>query len=166
MTTNNAINANQTLATTSSPTFAAVTLTNGINGVTGGTNAGAGYVGQFISSVIPSSSGISFSANTATTLTTINLTAGDWDVMGNVNVSFTGGFEYLAAWASTTATTLPDQSLFNEVASGSTGVNIGMNIPYLRVNVTTTTTVYLSLQGAASSGAVLASGAIYARRVR
>ena len=42
---------------------------------------------------------------------------------------------------------------------------ISSNTPYLRVNVSTTTTVYISAICTFASGTVAMSGGIYARRV-
>jgi len=58
--------------------------TGGILGTTTNNNASAGYVGEFVSSEVLIGSAVSISANTATDLTSISLTAGDWDVWANV----------------------------------------------------------------------------------
>ena len=144
--------------------------THGIVGTTAADNAAAGYVGQYISSHVDSSPGVSIATATDINVTSISLTAGDWDVSGNVTIYNSATALYAAVgWASTTSATLVNASKY----SGFTG-NFSTNaftiyaaaIPPLRVNVNTTTTVYLSARCNFTSGTSLASGTIQARRVR
>ncbi len=131
-------------------------------------NAASGNIGEVISLNIPLASGVSLSANTSTDIGYIDLTAGDWDVDGNVTVQFTGIASYVACWLSTTSATIPaDISNFCEVQlSGVSGTNIGLTTPKKRVNVSTTTRVYVSVQALAGSGSATGCGNIYARRMR
>jgi hypothetical protein len=143
--------------------------TGGIIGTTNADNATAGDVGQEISSVVASASAVSLTANTPANVTSISLTAGDWDVFGNITTIVNLGTGNTFVWCSLTSATLPDASLYNiaSVIGGTTALGtVGLNTPFLRVNVSTTTTVYLSVQCGFPSGTASACGGIYARRRR
>src|SRR6266436_3159933 len=53
-------------------------------------NAAAGSVGEYVESNIAFASATSLTSNTAKTITSISLTAGDWDVSGSVGFSAAG----------------------------------------------------------------------------
>ncbi len=131
-------------------------------------NATAGFVGEFISSSIASGSPVSISNNTATNLTSISLTAGDWDVYGNITYIAAAGTPITAAysWISTTSATLPDGSLIGgfDSTAGSTGRSVVS--PYKRISIASTTTVYVSGFVSFGSSTVNMYGNIYARRAR
>ncbi len=138
-----------------------------IVGVTNGSNATAGSVGEFISSVIPNASSVSISSNSGSNVTSISLTAGEWLVWGNVNFKGLGSvINQMIAWVSTTSATLPDTSLYNNYVSTALLTNTGIQAPYVRISVSGTTTVYLSCFLGNTSGSGTANGGIYARRVR
>jgi len=140
--------------------------TKGIIGTAAGDNAGAGFVGQFVTSVISSGSAISLTNNTIANVTSISLTAGDWDVWGNVTyLGNTGTVTYFDGWVSSTSASQPDASLFAQIGYSSTGNNNGMCVPQIRFNLGSTTTIYLSVV-AGFNMALTACGGIYARRVR
>lgn len=140
--------------------------TGGIVGTTTNNNADAGKVGEFVTSQILSSSAVSLVTNTAKDITSISLTAGDWDVYANVNLTYTGSTSYLAGWVSTTSATGPDSALVVQ-ASILGGTNAwGAVVPFYRVSVNGTTTVYLQGFATFTTGAVSGSGGIFARRVR
>src|SRR6185312_14765343 len=62
----------------------ALTINKGqLPGTTTNDNASSGNVGQLISSNIVSGSSVSLTTATPLDITTISLTAGDWDVQGN-----------------------------------------------------------------------------------
>lgn len=142
--------------------------TPNIVGVSNASSAAAGSVGEVISSVIASASAVSLTTATATNITSISLTAGDWDVYGNVFLSASVAFSQSFCWCSTTSATLPDVSLINalNVAATAAASAVGLSAPFLRVNVNSTTTVYLGGWGTFASGTGTACGGIYARRVR
>jgi hypothetical protein len=137
-----------------------------ISGVINASNAASGNVGEVISSVIASGSAISPSNATPTNLTSISLTAGDWDVYANVSSSFSGAGSFLVVWISTTSATLPDRSLYSEVIPSSLAEASAIPAPYQRVNVSSTTTTYVSFDVGFTSGAASVCGGIYARRAR
>jgi hypothetical protein len=137
-------------------------------GTTAGGNATAGYVGEEITSVIASGSAVSLVTATPKNLTSISLTAGDWDVYGNVTATDTvTTINQLLCWISTTSATVPDASLYNGFSSLTLAMAIyGTSAPYVRISISTTTTVYISAQSVFASGTVTMQGGIYARRVR
>lgn len=135
-------------------------------------NAAAGKVGEFVSATIGSGSAVNLLSSTATNVTSISLTAGDWDVWG------TGVFTF---GASTTVTLLlPSISLTSGVNGGlSSGMGIQQNfasfhpsgdfsvpIAPSRLSLASTTTVYLVAAAAFATSTCGVYGAIYARRVR
>lgn len=158
----------QSIATTSDVTFGSVTFsptTKGIVGTTTNNNAAAGYVGEFVSSVVAFASSVSCTNNTARDITSISLTSGDWDVQGNILFAMSGDFTGAEGWSSSTSATLPDPSLYVQAFPGTNSQN-GITIPYKRYSLSGTTTVYLSCEVQFSTGTATACGGIYARRVR
>lgn len=140
-----------------------------IGGSTAGDNATPGFVGEFISSVIPNASPITATNGVAVNVTSVNLTAGDWLVYGNLNLTSgattTTGF---LGWTSITSATVPDASLvagFN-FASAIIANNCGFSVAAQRYSLSTTTTIFISTFTASVSGNPTVSGGIYARRLR
>lgn len=157
--------------TTSSITFNPTT--GGIVGTTTNDNAAAGKVGEFISSVILQAGAISVASGGAHNLTSISLTAGDWDVYGNITFipAASTNATLLAVWTSATSATAPDPALFAENYYGAAGLVVGggfpgRNAPYQRYSLSTTTTIYISAFPIFSVSTMTMCGGIYARRVR
>ena len=141
--------------------------TSGIIGVTDASNAGAGFVGQIIQNVVLFASKISLTNTVVANLTSISLTAGDWDVYGNVFFAVSAGADNLDCWISLTSATAPDEALISYLASTNTSLgDTGINTPYFRASVSSTTTVYISALADFPSGTVTMCGGVYARRVR
>jgi len=172
--TNNSATNTPSIAATGSDTNVLLTL-NGkgnsgcsIQGTTAGGNAAAGYVGEVISSNIPGASAVAITSGVSQNLTSISLTAGDWDICGNVNFS-ASAYNLIQGyvWISATSATLPDVSLYN-VYSGAAAFEIflGMNAPYVRASISSTTTYYISGNASFSVGTANMCGTISARRVR
>jgi hypothetical protein len=143
--------------------------TPSITGVTNGSNAAAGAVGEFVSSAVTQASAVSTANGAYTTVTSISLTAGDWDVEGMVTTyesaaTVTGRI----AGINTTAGTIPDDGwaavLYIQTTTASQFNT--MIISRKRYNVTATTTVYLIGSVTFSAGSVKLYGNITARRIR
>jgi hypothetical protein len=160
---------------TALPGNATGTITQGASacGFVGGTatndSAPVGAIGEIVSSYIASASGVSLTNNTAANVTSISLTAGDWDVEGNVNfagttATVTGG----QGGINTTSATLPTDG--SEVYDGTVTTTLtdtsGVTLPRKRISINATTTVYLVGFKLFSAGTVKAFGGITARRVR
>lgn len=140
--------------------------TGGIVGTPTNNNAAAGVVGEYVTSQILSTSSVPFTTNTARNITSISLTAGDWDVFGNVSFGPSVGCQTAFCWVSVTSATAPDGSLFAGMSATMTAPAIGLTTPYVRISISSTTTVFLSAQAGFVSGTVAGSGGIFARRVR
>lgn len=146
--------------------------TNGILGTTTNDSATAGNVGEYIQAIAGDSA-----APTSTQygdLTSISLTAGDWDVSGGVY------------WDSNTATwTVAQGGISVTSGNSATGLNAGENLataswasssttPLIqtsfvasyRISIAATTTVYLKYRSTYTGGPPHAQGRLSARRVR
>lgn len=149
---------------------AILSLTNGsqIAGTATNDNASAGNIGEFVSVNVPLASSITLTSSaTDYNVTSIPLTAGDWDVWGNA--IFTAGTVDTIhnSWTSTTSATVPDSSLVTrEVLAFGSGSVEGSPVPFLRVSTAGATTVYLSVRATFSGTSPKACGNIFARRVR
>lgn len=161
------------VATATSLNFGA-SATNGLIGVTGATSAAAGVVGEVITSNVPNST-TSLTTNTNADTTSISLTAGDWDVFGSVSFNGAAGTGVIInlGWISLTSATLPDATLYASLFYSTGGAVLPYSIapssfvvPSLRVNVSTTTTVYLTVRSAFITSTSTAGGTITARRRR
>lgn len=153
-----------TLLTSAQPTINQPNIV----GTTTNDNAAAGSVGEFVSSVIAAGAAVACTNNVDRNVTSISLTAGDWDVWGNVSMIASGAFGIGWAWGSTTSATQPDASLYAGLLfnAGSAAGVAGITVPPFRASLAGTTTVYLSVRARFSAGTVSACGGIYARRRR
>ena len=152
-------------ATATSLTFSPTT--GGIVGTTTNDNTTAGSVGELISSHVLAASAISLTTATDANVTSISLTAGDWDVWGNVFIVLSNLGTVFRCWTSSTSATAPDNSLLSYAGlSPAALTNVGLNAPKLRYSLAATTTIYISCSATFASGTGSASGGIYARRRR
>jgi hypothetical protein len=144
-----------------------------IQGVTDGSAAGAGVVGEVISSVVLNAAGISLSTGVVSNVTTITLTPGDWLIFGQVGFIFAAGTTatQLIAGLSQTSATSPGDAKIAEpftvidcafTASSSQGFAISPGT----VSVSVNTPYYLIADATFAVSTMKASGFIYARRVR
>jgi hypothetical protein len=138
-------------------------------GTTTNNNAASGSVGEIIQNIILSASPVSMTNNVITDITSITLTAGDWDIFGNVTISGLGVTTPLyQSWSNTTSVTRPNSSLLSTVQTQTAATNFtwGSSVPYLRLSLSGSTIVYLTAYAAFTAGTVTAGGGLYARRVR
>ena len=138
-----------------------------IQGTTAAGNATAGFVGEFISSVITQASPVSISTGVSKTITSISLTAGDWDVWGNVGANSSATMQGLAGGLNTTNNTLPNPELYTylNLGTGAIGTESSVPVPMLRANINSTTIYYLVIN-VAGTGTLTGYGGLYARRMR
>jgi hypothetical protein len=143
-----------------------------VNGVTDGSNAAAGDVGEYLSIVGGS---VSLSTGVQANATSLTLTAGDWEMGGSISVQTSGitpSVTVLMAGLNTTSATLPAaitnraRSDYNPAFAGASSTPFAAAIPIQRFNVTASTIVYLVGQGTFSAGSLTMQGAMWARRVR
>jgi hypothetical protein len=137
---------------------------SGIIGTTTNNNAAAGSVGEVISSLIPSGAPVSYTTGSPKNLTSITLTAGDWDVWGNILFNGTTVTQVVGGFSTTTGT-LPDSSLYAQIIPLATGAAGGLAVPYQRFSISGSTVVYL-VGFVTGSGTLTGIGNIFARRAR
>lgn len=142
--------------------------TGGIIGTNTNNNADAGSVGEVITAT--QSSAVSLSNSAGANITSISLTAGDWNVSGVVCFTPANGTSVtnMTSGISTTSATLGALGSYSGISIPYTGNGGGSCIPTpnVRVQGTGTATVYLvSIQGF-TAGTMTATGVIFARRPR
>jgi hypothetical protein len=144
--------------------------TNGIVGTTTNNSVNAGGVGEYVSSEVASAGSVSMTSATNINITSISLTAGDWDVfaIGKGNTAGSAVISWVRCSVSETSATYNDgHSFANESSQNS--INIGapaFGIPPKRYLLSTTTTLYLTLQAGFTPGTIGGYGRISARRIR
>lgn len=139
--------------------------TNGIVGTATNDNANAGSVGEYVSAT--QASNVSLTTATTANVTSISLTAGDWDVTGLVNFSPSVGMSVTLAGISTTSATLGALgTVSRDSATSAIFSVVAAPTPVVRISIASTTTVFLVCQALFASGTVDATGVIRARRVR
>lgn len=154
------------------PTTGITTFPLGLVGLGTTTNdsAATGYIGEYVSASLASGSATSLTTGTAKTITSISLTAGDWDVTGVVDFhpDTTTTTTYLQGGISTTNNTLgaADTYFSNTFAIATTSVDASEVCPTVRISINTTTTVYLVAVAGFAISTLSGYGTIRARRVR
>lgn len=138
-------------------------------------SAGAGKLGEYVSAGVNLAGALSISSGVPLNITSISLTAGDWDVYGIVRSNPSASASIASQWCaiSLTSATLPSNSLAPDgVAliqnSAGFGASSGQILPCgpTRLSLASTTTVYLIGQISILSSTCTAYGFIRARRVR
>jgi hypothetical protein len=135
-------------------------------------SASTGYIGEYVSSDIPFGSAIAAGTSTQfKNITSISLTAGDWDVSGIPSAAIAGAtitvFEgVISAYSGNTTTDhiSGDNDLIGPPPTGSYYAHTP--IPVWRVSIAGTTTIYLKGNCVYSAGTPTIFGRISARRVR
>lgn len=140
-------------------------------GVTDASNAGAGYIGEVLRGNVATGSAVTLTTATYADVTSIALTAGDWEVMGAIgfNGTITGtlflGFYGTATGNSNTGLDLSETAVQNTLAPTAV-TDIVDALPVFRVNISATTTYYLKAYAVFTVGTCKAYGTIRARRIR
>ena len=125
-------------------------------GVTDGSDAAAGQIGEYMTAT---ASGVGLANNVASNIVSLDLTAGDWDVSGNVAFSAGAGTHTLFAAGIDSI----DTQTMGSFPTGA--VTQGISTSVKRYNGTATVTVWL-VALASFTGTTTASGTIRARRMR
>lgn len=165
-----------TIDTESSVKLTVGATSTGVN--TKGTNtndsAAAGYVGEYISSTVASASAVALSTTVSANLTSISLTAGDWDVECQAIHKFaaTTTTTLMQLAISTTSATLPtatagatDYDVMRQ-ASSAPGGDTGQHVGAHRLSLSATTTVYCVANDTFATSTAAIYGTLRARRVR
>lgn len=149
-----------------------LTPTGGIVGVTTNSSASAGQVGEYIFSQVLSASAVPLTLAVAANVTSISLTAGDWDVWGGVTLKPAGTTvtSQFVGWINTvsaTQPTLPNNGAFvNMFLPSTAGIDPTLPVGMTRLSLASTTTVYLTADALFSVSTNAVYGFIGARRVR
>jgi hypothetical protein len=120
-------------------------------------------VGEVISST---ASAVAITSNVSTNITSLSLTAGDWDVQGAIhsNPAGTTTQALMACGINTTSATLPTNYVVSPpLAAGTSG---GVTTNDTRISISGTTTVYLIGYDVYAVSTLTMNGEIYARRAR
>lgn len=130
-----------------------LTVSGGITGSDGTGNAATGIVGEYVSSSVSTPTSVPGATTAWGDMTSISLTAGDWDITGvaywyNNGSTITAGS--LSLGISTTSgnssTGLVDGDNKVAVPQPSAGIDRAGDIPCWRLRISATTTVYLKTQ--------------------
>lgn len=156
--------------------------TTGIKGTTTNDNAAAGNVGEYIESIVSSASTVNPATTVWGDMTSISLTAGDWDTTFICSWDYNGGltstfFAGISTTSGNSATGLVDASnnvsMFPAANVFTANANYGRGnaafiliVPAYRLSLASTTTVYAKVRSDRASGSPGAFGRLSARRVR
>jgi hypothetical protein len=141
-------------------------------GTTSGNNAAAGYVGEVLSSTIAIGSATSLTTATGKSVTSLVLSAGDWNVWGNIGyiAAATTTVSLLTGSISTTnntQATSPNGGGYAQLQATLTTASTNiLPVGMTQINVSTSTTVYLVATATFAVSTMTAYGSIYARRAR
>jgi hypothetical protein len=128
-----------------------------VTGVTDGSDAAAGQVGEFMTA----SGTVSLTNNVTASVASMTLTAGDWHVWGFVTFTLTSATSnHYAVGIDGTLTT----NILATIPSGSG--SWGLPTAMVRLNLTTSSLVHVDALAGFSAGTVSATGTINARRMR
>jgi len=159
---------------TSMTALTAINRTGGtsIKGTNTNNNAAAGDVGEYIESTIAFGAAISLTTGVTANVTSISLTAGDWDVSGVVLMdsgATTNVTRVSAGTSSTSATADVTKGYYSHIHSGyvpGSGQFRAMPLNTSRFSLSGTTTIYLVALANFTVSTCTAYGTISARRVR
>ncbi len=141
-----------------------------VAGVTDGSNAAAGQIGEVISNVITTV--VVLTTGVTSVVGQINLTPGDWDVCGEVWVNVVGASLTFAvasinqAGQGMAAAPLMGGARTQVVPAISAGNTQVLSLRTCRVSLTTATTYSLFAQSIFTGGGCNTTGVIWARRAR
>lgn len=145
-----------------------------IPGTSTNNSASAGNIGEYVESVIGSGSAISLTNATQTNLTSISLTAGDWDVElaanfpGNVATTVGGVIGSISTTSATKDLTngRTNESFLNNTAPFGGVDYVCAHVGARRFSLSSTTTIYGVVQGNFGTNTLSCYGLLRARRVR
>jgi hypothetical protein len=165
-------------ATTAAGARTALGITNSTPGQLPGTatndSASAGNVGELITATVPSGSAIALTSATATNLTHLDLTAGEWDVSCTIyflSGSSTAVSTMISSISATSNVTDVTEGVWGQISLGSSGLVLGVTNtsvagPTVSKKLASPTTFYCVGYAGFSGGTLSQWGALRARRVR
>lgn len=128
-------------------------------------NAAVGIVGEYVESVKASGSAVTLTSVNFKTVTSVSLTAGDWDVCGVIDYIPAGNFTSVVSGISIVNNSAGGQDSASELTLSFTSAPQRQPTPTIRMSLSGTTTVYLIGYAAFTVGCT-AYGTIRARRIR
>ncbi len=144
-------------------------------GVTDASNAAAGVVGEFLSTTVAIGSAVALTTTTAANVMSLSLTAGDWDVWGQLQLTG-GGSTVLNGFfgnINLTSGTIADNTSGGYIGLAWGAVSpfgligpISVMVPPRRFNVSSTTSVFMNAEAIFSVSTCSAYGGLFARRRR
>lgn len=143
--------------------------TGGIFGTTTNDDAAAGKVGEYTEALRLSGAALALSSSSFVNVTSISLTAGDWDIDGHVDFIISGSdLDYYGVGSSSISQVLGVDTGYIQQLKFLTGISGDerCNIPTQRYSLASTTTIYLVTQASFLNGSISAYGILRARRVR
>lgn len=158
------------VAMATSPTL----TTPNIVGTSTNNSAAAGSVGEEVVSNVLVGSAVSVTTATGTNVTSISLTAGDWDVsaigyyLGGATTNVVNFYTEINTASGTMGFASPN---FAGFAFGASGIvpgasTLSSTVPPKRISLSGTTTIYLNVYVTFSVSTMTAYGCIRARRIR
>ena len=167
MSTINSVNNNIQIATGTSLQLAS---SGGLVGVTDGSNASSGYVGEIITSSVDIASAVSLTSFSYVDITYIDLTPGQWLVYGNAGATSNGSglITTFQGWTNGLSATIPDYYLRSgPITTATNFLFITQTVPTQNYNVTSNPTrIYLSVLADFATGTASGYGFIEAIRIR
>lgn len=140
-----------------------------LTGTTTNDSAASGKIGEVVSALVAIGSPVSLTTTVVANVTTISLTAGDWDV--EALCSFTETTATVSARVggiSSASATLPTDGSegYCGVQSTLTSEINSITLPKKRVSLSGTTTIYLAVKATFSAGSCGGFGYLIGRRIR
>ena len=162
---------------TTSGLTAGTIITTSVTGTVTNDNAPAGAYGEYVTSQVVSGSAVNLATTSSTTITSIVLTAGDWDVTGVVDyvAASTTSVTVLVQGSSSTANCVgaPNTGAQDSFTTFETAANIfgnannpGFDVPVFRYSLAATTTICLVTKPTFTASTLKGYGTIRARRMR
>lgn len=144
-----------------------------IEGTNTNDSAAAGYVGEYLPAGVDAASSVTLTNNTAANVTSLSITAGDWDVTAFCKFDiFNSTCTNIICAISTTSATLPGDTTTSTMREVLAVAMTDNTSPHLggraqRVSIASTTTYYMVARaGWSGADAVKVWGLLSARRVR
>lgn len=133
-------------------------------------SANAGKLGEYMTSTVTSGAAVGLTSATVKQITNVSVTAGDWDIAGQVNITgvSTTIVQYMQQGSNSVSTALPALGSYSSILLGATitTADPGNLIPTTRFSVSTTTSIYLVTKVGFTVSTLTAYGTIRARRAR
>ena len=150
--------------------FTSLSASTGLLGVSTNSSAGAGYVGEYVSSIAYNFVN-NLSSGVTADVTSISLSAGDWTVCAEATIStitIASGITAIRAWLTTTSASdpgIPNGGAYVSQTLASVGPPQTLPVGCQQLLLSGTTTVYLDVNVTFASGGLGKSGFIGARRM-